>query len=150
MTNLEPNEPKKAKPFITKEGFFELVKHHKWDSLAYLLIFTGLIISIFNQIVGGLIVGVILGLYYSDQVKVRFDMFKEFLDENGIFRCFIVIAAIVALLITTFGLCVGTLIGVYLRPIFGGLIQPPFKDEKQEQAQAQGQKQEQEQEQEQE
>ena len=126
MTNPESNEPKRPKPFITKEGFFEFVKHHKWDSVAYILIFVGLITSIFHPIVGGFVVGLILGIYYSDQVKLRFDWFKEFIDEYGIFRGFIVVAAILALLITTFGLCVGTLIGVYIRPVFGDAIHSPF------------------------
>jgi len=129
MTNFNPNEPKRPKSFVSKEGFFELLKNHKWDSLAYLVIFIGLIITIFHQIVGGFIVGIILGLYYSEQVKIRFDWIKEFLEENGIFRCFIVIAAFLALLITTFGLCIGTLVGVYLRPLLGDTINVPFKDE---------------------
>lgn len=122
-----PNqEPKKSKPFITKEGFFDFVQNHKWDSLAYLLLFIGLITSFFNPTTGGLFVGVILGVYFSEVIKSKFQVFQELIEKEGIFHAFVIIAALLALLITTFGLCVGTLIGVFLRPIFGSAISSPF------------------------
>lgn len=128
MTN--PNQgPKKGKPLVTKEGFFEFVSTHKWDSIAYLLLFIGLIVMFFHDVIGGLIVGVILGIYFSDNLKSRFEQLKEHVEHEGIFKSFVAVAAVIALFISTLGLCVGTVIGVLLRPLFGHLISSPFDKE---------------------
>lgn len=117
---VNPNQgPKRSKPLITKEGFLEFIQTHKWDSVAYFLLFIGLIVLCFHELVGGLIVGVILGIYFSEELRSRYEQCKNSIEHEGIFRAFVVIAAICALLISTFGLTVGTFIGVVIRPIFG-------------------------------
>jgi hypothetical protein len=122
-------EPKKPESPKTHEGFVQFVMNHKWDSVAYLLLFIGLITSFFNPITGGLLVGVILGIYFSEVIKARFEVFREMLEKEGIFHAFVIIAAILALIITTFGLFLGTVIGVFIRPALGKAISSPFDTE---------------------
>jgi hypothetical protein len=105
----EPGKP-------DQQNMFEFIKEHKWESVAYFVLFCGLILSVFDKIVGGLIVGLILGIYFSDAIKARVQEFKNFIHDEGIFRGFIVIAAILAMLIIAFGLFIGTLVGALIKP----------------------------------
>jgi hypothetical protein len=121
MTN-----PNQKGPESHKQGFMEFIMTHKWDAAAYFLLFIGLISSIFYQITGGFLVGIILGIYFSNEIQKRFTAFKEYLDKEGVFRGFILIGALIALFITTFGLCIGTLVGVFIRPFLGDIVSSPF------------------------
>jgi hypothetical protein len=121
MANPNEHDPKSP-----EKGFFEFIMRHKWDTAAYLILFIGLITSIFSPITGGFIVGIILGIYFSDAIQARFSICKEYIDREGIFRGFILIAGLLALVITTFGLVVGTTIGVFVRPFLGDIISSPF------------------------
>lgn len=108
------------------EGFMAFMRENKWDAVAYLILFFGLIYSIFERFTGGLIVGCILGIYFSEETKERFAKFKEFLVEEGIFRGFVVVAGFIALFIASPGLCIGGVVGAFLRPLFGNMLSGPF------------------------
>lgn len=115
MAGLTPKEPGQGgKPSVA--GWINFFKEHMGESIAYLVLFFGLIFTIFCPNIGGFIVGVIFGGYFSSQIKERVMVFKEFIDEEGIFRGFIIIAAFIALLIVGLGLCIGTAVGALVRP----------------------------------
>lgn len=118
-----PKGPKKDMQMHNLKSFLE---ENRWDALAYLILFFGLIFSIFERFIGGIIVGIVLGLYFSQEAKDKFAEFKEFLAVEGIFRGFVIVAAIIALLIASPGLCIGVVLGAFLRPLFGDTLSGPF------------------------
>ncbi len=115
------NEPQDYKPTFT--GF---VKNNLPESIAYVILFAGLILSIFNPVLGGALVGIILGAYFSQEIMDRSLAFKDMVVREGIFRGFIVIAAILALLLEAPGLLLGAIIGAWIRPYLGNTISSPF------------------------
>lgn len=134
--NKEPPKDEKSskKPIpdlpLTKEGFKEFFSEHKWDAFSYLVLFIGLLITaIFDRFIGGILVGLVLGMYFSQDIHHKFSFFKEYLDQRGIFRSFVLLAAIIALLLASPGLCIGTAIGAFLRPYLGESISSPFDNE---------------------
>ncbi len=113
---------------FSKEGFMHFVKENKWDTFAYLVLFLGLLITvIFDRFIGGMLVGLILGIYFSQDVREKFSFFKEYLDQHGIFRSFVLVAALIAIFIASPGLCIGTAIGAFIRPYLGENISSPFE-----------------------
>lgn len=118
-----PEEPSS----LSKEGFVEFVQHHKWDTFAYLVLFFGLLTMVlFTPFIGALLVGLILGIYFAADMREKFEFFKDHLDNHGIFKSFVIVAAVVALLIASPGLCIGTVFGAFLRPLLGKNITSPF------------------------
>jgi hypothetical protein len=115
---MSNQDPKKVDP-ESGESFFQFLMNNKWDAFAYLVLFVGLILSIFERLIGGLIVGVILGLYFSQATKTALHGFKEYLTNEGIFRGFILVIGVIALFIASPGLCIGTLFGAFIRPYLG-------------------------------
>ena len=119
-----PEGPKKDN---SVDNLMVFIRHNKWDALAYLVLFFGLVYSIFERFTGGLVVGCILGIYFSAELKEKFTSFKEYLANEGMFRGFVIVAAFIALLIASPGLCIGAVFGAFLRPLFGNLISGPFE-----------------------
>lgn len=61
-----PKGPKKDMQMHNLKSFLE---ENRWDALAYLILFFGLIFSIFERFIGGIIVGIVLGLYFFARSK---------------------------------------------------------------------------------
>lgn len=122
-----PNTPqteKKAEPASQEKptllkGFFEAAKNNLGDTIAYLILLLGLTITFFHAFYGGFLVGLVMGLYFSKKVFVWFEQFRDFVAQEGVFRGFIVIAAIAAFMISAPGVCLGLFIGSFARPLFG-------------------------------
>ena len=127
-TPLEENksniaEEPPVKP-TTLGGIFDFCKANIGDTLAYLLLAGSLLYCFFDPFVGELPVGFIMGLYFSHHVFKLAAQFREFLVTEGVFRGFIIIAALASLAITAPGLCLGLVIGIFARPFFGQSIPP--------------------------
>ena len=98
------------------ENFIEMVKQHKWDFISYLILAVGLFLSFFYPIVGGSLVGIVLGIYFSSSIKAAIQSFLNDIVADGIFRDFIILAGVLALLIATPGLCIATVVFAYIAP----------------------------------
>jgi hypothetical protein len=125
--------PEENKPNITEEppvkptmlgGIVDVFKTNMVDTVAYLLLAASLLYCFFEPFIGGVIVGFIMGLYFSRHAFRLAAQFREFLIAEGIFRGFIIIAALAALIITAPGLSLGFIIGTLLRPFFGHQAPP--------------------------
>lgn len=133
--NTTPPEEKKEGPTtpkstISQHGFFHFINENKWEIASYVLLIFGLFVSFANQFFGGLLVGLVLGIYFSQEIVDKASSFKHFIDREGIFRGFIIVAAILALLILAAGLLIGTAIGAWVRPFLGKAISSPFDNPK--------------------
>lgn len=122
MSNPSSQEPERKteqseKPQVptSASGWLTFLKEHTWESISYFILFFALIFMFFYPNAGGFVVGLIIGSYFSPQIKARVTVFKEFIDQEGIFRSFVLIAGAIALLIVGFGLCVGTAVGAAIR-----------------------------------
>ena len=98
--------------------FMNIVKAHKWDFISYVILAIGLFLSIYYPFTGGLLVGLVLGVYFASTFKEWFWRFKADLATDGIFRDFVILAGVLALLISSFGMCVGVVIGTIIQPLF--------------------------------
>lgn len=114
------------KPIESKKGesFLDVLTTNKWDAIAYVALFLGLLISVFERFIGGSIVGLILGFYFSDAVKASLVQFKEYLADEGIFKGFVLLAGALSLLIASPGLVMGSLLGAFIQPFIMNSTKP--------------------------
>ena len=124
--------PQEKKPDAPQEGLIQFLTHNKWDALAYIVLLCGLLFSIFERFQGGLIVGCVLGLYFSSATREWLIQFKEFLADEGIFRGFVLIAGLIALFMASPGLVIGALVGAFLRPYLGDSLSSGLNKDKEE------------------
>jgi len=111
------DEPETKPTFLG--GIINLFKGNFLDTIAYIILALSLIYTCFNSFNGGLIAGFIMGLYFSSYVFKIVRQFREFLITDGIFKGFVLIAALVAFMIAASGLALGLFLGTFMRPIFG-------------------------------
>ena len=103
-------------------SFWIFMKSHTGDAVAYSLLAAGLVICFFETFVGGMLVGLITGLYFSHTFISAFHHFQELLLKEGIFRGFIIVISLAAGIISAPGLILGALLGAVIRPLLKGAL----------------------------
>jgi hypothetical protein len=122
----EENKSKSSEPH-TVPGFVDLCKSNIGDTIAYVLVAAGLILCFFHPFSGSLLVGMIVGLYFSPLLFQALKTFREFLVQEGIFKGFIVMATAAVFLIVATGFTLGIIIGALAYPFFKNHIHPPLE-----------------------
>ncbi|MGR3952138.1 MAG: hypothetical protein QRY74_04505 [Chlamydia sp.] len=112
-------------------GISEIFRANRGDTIAYAVMSLGLFLCFFGSF-GGLLVGFVMGLYFSKTIIGYPVIFQEFLVAEGIFRGFIVIGSILALCISAPGLAIGVVLGALARPLFGNSIHDVISSAKEE------------------
>jgi len=109
------NDPEKEILPPKKETFMEMVNSNKLESLAYLALIVGILLSLFSEFWGGAIVGIILGLYYAQPLFMITKTLADKIQEEGVFKSFVAVATLLILLISVPGLFIATAIGAGVR-----------------------------------
>ncbi|KIC75213.1 hypothetical protein DB42_AK00130 [Neochlamydia sp. EPS4] len=116
IQEVEADHPKKGEKKI--HGLIDFAKTNTKDSIAYIIMILGIILLFFEQFSGGMLIGIISGLYYSVEIQELFSHFNEFIDEQGIVRGIVLGVVAIALFISAPGIFVGALLAVIVKYLF--------------------------------
>lgn len=113
---MDPEKQEKEEEKIEKEskfqdkitGKFEDLKKHEhvkkvvdftksntMDTIAYIILFVGIVLLFFQEFWGGLIIGAVGGFYFADPIIHWIRTFQEYLEQEGLLK--VVILFFVAL-----------------------------------------------------
>lgn len=123
--NKESKPDKSTEPEKTKisgeeklSGLFDYAKGNTKDVIAYILLITGVILLFFERFAGELLIGVVLGLYYSTEIQTLFRNFNEFIEDQGIVRGIVLGVTTIALFISAPGIFIGAFLAVVVKYLF--------------------------------
>ena len=131
MTTPE-NEPEKKEKHISEKlsESFESVrknetidkiisyaKGHTLDSVAYLLLIIGIIWSFFHPFYGGMLVGILGGLYLSLEITRMIKEAHALVDKHGISKSLVFSGLALTLFIMAPGVVIGMAISVSLKQV---------------------------------
>lgn len=109
-----PNEeePKKNDKM---EDFISYAKENTRDVVAYVLMILGLLLMFFQPIYGGLLIGLVVGAYFSSEILTLLKNYESLIDEYGLVKSLIIAGLLVAFLISAPAIFLGAFIVVGLR-----------------------------------
>lgn len=81
-------------------GFPDLNSDQTLDIVAYVVIFLGLLFTFFNPTVGGVLLGAVLGIYFSHEVMQAFKSVEGWYHSLGMTRSIIAGGAFLGLMIS--------------------------------------------------
>ncbi len=128
MTSSDPKKPRDDESFKEKltdkldklkhdervEGLFSYAKSNTKDTVAYILLIVGIILLFFEPHYGGFIIGLIAGLYFSDEIIYIAKHFNDLIEEQGLVRVLVLAALLVAFFISAPYIFLGTAFGALL------------------------------------
>lgn len=119
-----PKEPKKPKapekpvepPKNNRlDDFFGQFTGNIRDIVAYILLVLGILLLFVNHLYGGLLVGVVVGVYFSKEIVRLIQNIEAFIDRQGLPRSIILAGLLVAFLISAPAIFLGIALVVLLR-----------------------------------
>lgn len=72
---------------------------HKADTAAYIILFVGIILSLFSPLYGGAVIGAIVGIYFADDIVRTLGNLKDFIKRKGKLKSFILLGLAIVLFI---------------------------------------------------
>lgn len=117
---IKPSEEPKQEKFSDKirninDGkrvgeFYDLAKQNKERALTYALIILGLIILFFNNLVGGLIIGMVAGYYFAPEITSYIRNLSHIISGHDNLRYVALTGLLLGLLIAAPGIFIGAAI----------------------------------------
>jgi hypothetical protein len=114
MANQQSNEPQKEESFTDKlsKKFEEFKSADQWqscshfmkentmDTAAYFLLILGLIFLFISPHLGGFLIGLVGGYYFSGEIIDRVKSWKHFLEKHGAVKSLVYAAILLAIFIS--------------------------------------------------
>ncbi len=90
------------------EGFISFTKSNMGATIAYVVLFIGILLSIFHPFLGGLLIGVIGGIYFGDNILRWVLELSEQMDTEDLIKNLILGGIILGLFVQAPGIVLGT------------------------------------------
>lgn len=85
------------------------------DLVAYIILILGIILLFFMPIYGGLLIGLVAGVYFSKEIVAILKNFNQFIEQQGVARSLVIAGLLLAFLIVAPSIFIGAAIVVCLR-----------------------------------
>lgn len=112
----QPNQPKK--PIPQSEDILDYVKNHARETISYILLLAGILLLFFNPIYGGLLVGIIGGIYFGDEIVNYVKSISRNLQSTSFSKHLIILGVAVAFLICAPAIFIGAAISIGIQLLF--------------------------------
>lgn len=97
------------------EGLVNYAKSNTRDTIAYVLLITGILLLFFEPWYGGTLVGVIFGLYFSNEILDLIQNYESYIDQHGIVKFLVFGGLLLAFFITAPFIFIGAAVAVGLK-----------------------------------
>lgn len=104
------------------EDLYKYAKSNTADTIAYVAMLVGILTLFFEPVYGGLIIGIVTGLYFSNEIMVPIRNIEGFIEDLGMVRSIVFGGLLLAFLIQAFWIYVGAAIGVAIKLVIAPKI----------------------------
>jgi hypothetical protein len=110
---IDEPTPSPEKKWYFQSDFFSTSTTR--DIIAYVLLVIGIILLFFQPLYGGLIIGAVGGIYFSNEVIAFIRTIEAFIDEQGIARSIVLAVLTLAFFIAAPAIFVGAALVIALK-----------------------------------
>ena len=121
-----PQDPKEDKNKISDaleklkknqkiEGIYNYASNNTRDTIAYILMIVGIVLLFSHPFYGGLIVGLIFGYYFSNELYNIVKSANDLIEQHGMVRSLILGGLLLALFVAEPAIFIGAAIAVILK-----------------------------------
>lgn len=107
------------------EDLYKYAQSNTVDTIAYVAMILGILIQPFQPFYGGLLIGVIAGLYFSKIIMKPLRSIEDFIEQTGIVKSLILLGLTIGLLYNAPWIFIGGAIAVLIKEF----LRPRDKDE---------------------
>lgn len=117
VTEKPQGTPDKPDNLEKPASFFQYVTSNTRDTIAYVILIIGIILLFFHPVYGGLLVGIISGLYFSEEIVSILNSLNDIIENEGIVRSLILGGLTLSLFIAAPAIFIGAAIAIGVKKI---------------------------------
>ncbi len=117
MTGPEQPSPKKDNESNDLLNYFKI---HMRETITYVLLVLGIVLLFFDQLYGGVIVGLIAGIYFGYEIVTYIKSWASATDSRKVARNLIIAGIALALFISAPAIFLGAAIAIAVKQLFVG------------------------------
>lgn len=99
------------------EGIYNYASNNTRDTVAYILMIIGIVLLFTHLFYGGFIVGLIFGLYFTDEITALLRSLNDLIEQHGMVRSLIFGGLLLAILILAWPIYLGTAVAIGVKHI---------------------------------
>lgn len=99
------------------EKIYNFARSNTQDTIAYVVLFVGIILLFFKPEWGGILVGSVGGFYFSNEIIALVEGANTFIDREGLIRSLILGGLLLALIIKATWIIIGVVLGAGLKKL---------------------------------
>lgn len=134
MTNTTPNKPKKVDPSIKDklnetfnslkkneniDAMYQYAQENTRDTIAYIVLIIGILLIFFKPFWGGLLVGIVVGIYFYNEILAIVQDLNGFIEAQGMVRSLILGGIAIAFFISAPMIFIGAALAVGVKYFIG-------------------------------
>lgn len=104
----------------TEEDFLGYAKNNKEQIATYTLLIIGLLVLVFNNLIGGFIIGAVAGYYFSGEIVGFLRQLRHFFDGQDHLRYIALTALLLGLFIAAPGIFIGAAVVAAFKQLVDG------------------------------
>lgn len=97
------------------DGLINYARDNVRDTVAYVVLIVGLILLFFQPFYGGILIGLVVGLFFTSEITALSRNVNEIIEKEGMVRSLILGALLLAVFISAPAIVIGTAVAVALR-----------------------------------
>ena len=118
MNSPSPSSDPGSPKHNPTEDIIDYLRHHSRETITYVLLILGIILLFFDAIYGGVLVGIVTGIYFGDEIIVYLANWKIALDTHGIARNLIIAGVTIAFFISAPAIFLGMALSIGIKQLF--------------------------------
>lgn len=127
--DIPPQDPKPSLKDRLKKAFDSIFEKNRMDriynqassnmrdTLAYVLMLTGLLLLFYEPAYAGALIGVIFGLYFSSEIVYLFKNYQQIVDREGLTRSLLLAGLFIAFFICAPFIFFGAIVAVAVKQL---------------------------------
>jgi hypothetical protein len=126
-TSTQPQGPKNdkpARPAISKDSLLDYFKQHSRETVSYIIMITGILMLTYWPLYGGLLVGVVAGIFFADAIINYIKAWKGTVTSSGnyseVARHIILLGLAIAFFISAPAIFLGAAVAIGIKQLFAG------------------------------
>lgn len=134
MTNTPSNKPKKVDPSIKDklsdtfnnlkkneniDAVYQYAQENTRDTIAYIVLIIGILLIFFKPFWGGLLVGIVVGIYFYNEILAIVQDLNGFIESQGMVRSLILGGIAIAFFISAPMIFIGAALAVGVKYFIG-------------------------------
>lgn len=112
--------PEKIKKNENVQKFMSFAKSNTMDTIAYVVLFLGIILLFFTPFWGGVLIGAVGGFYFADPLIRFIRHFEEYIEQQGVVRVLILLGVALGFLIVAPAFFLGAAVTVAIKYVLAG------------------------------